>query len=233
MTSSSDQTTLLTERFQDALRLAAEWHAPQTRKGSQVPYLSHLLGVCAVALEFGASENEAIAALLHDALEDGPANTNRAHSDLRGELVARYGDEVARLVDAATDSVPDPDGRKPAWAERKRRYLGHLPYAPVSGLLVSASDKLYNVRTILADLLSEGESVFGRFTAGREGTLQYYRLLSDAYRQAARERPEVARRPRLLQLFAELERTVSRLEEAAGLSSDAVRGLAPLRITEG
>ncbi|WP_293913335.1 HD domain-containing protein [Deinococcus sp.] len=228
MTTPSSQPTRLTERFQDALALAAEWHAPQTRKGSGVPYLSHLLGVCAIALEYGASETEAVAALLHDALEDGPQNTRRAHSDLRGELVAHYGSEVARLVDSATDGVPDPDGRKPAWAERKRAYLAHLPQAPVSGLLVSASDKLYNVRTILADFHSEGEAAFTRFTAGRDGTLQYYRLLSDAYRQAA-GRPEVAQRPGLLALFAELERNVAQLETAAGLSSDGVRGLAPLR----
>jgi (p)ppGpp synthase/HD superfamily hydrolase len=221
-------TTLLTERFQDALRLAAEWHAPQTRKGSEVPYLSHLLGVAAIALEFGASENEAIAALLHDALEDGPANTRRAHTDLRGELVSRYGDEVARLVDAATDAAPDPDGLKPAWAARKRAYLEHLPQVAVSGLMVSASDKLYNVRTILADFFNEGERVFTRFTAGKEGTLQYYRLLSDAYREAAL-RPDVAARPRLTALFAELERTVSQLEQALNLSSDEVRALAPLR----
>ncbi|AWN24489.1 phosphohydrolase [Deinococcus irradiatisoli] len=213
---------MLTERFQDALLLAARWHAPQTRKGSGVPYLSHLLGVASLALEFGADEDEAIAALLHDALEDGPHNTGRTHADLRGEIVSRFGEGVARLVDAATDATPDPQGAKPDWATRKRTYLEHLPQAAVSGLLVSAADKLYNARTILVDLLGEGEAVFSRFTAGKAGTLQYYRLLADRYRRAA-ERPEVAARPRLLALFAELERTVAALEREVGVSEAEVR----------
>ncbi len=222
MNTSSPTPPKLTERFQTALLLAADWHAPQTRKGSGVPYLSHLLGVASLALEFGADEDEAVAALLHDALEDGPHNTGRTHGDLRGEIAVRYGEAVALLVDAATDATPAPNGFKPDWATRKRAYLAHLPQAAVSGLLVSASDKLYNVRTILVDFLTEGEGVFGRFTAGKNGTLQYYRLLADAYGRAA-ERPEVAARPRLLVLFAELERTISVLEREVGLSTAQVR----------
>ena len=224
---STDQ-PILTGKFEDALLLAARWHALQTRKGSGVPYLSHLLGVASIALEFGATETEAIAALLHDALEDGPENTGRSPADLRAEIVARFGEEVAVLVDAATDAVPDIDGLKPDWATRKAAYLAHLPWAAASALQVSASDKLYNARTILSDLHTDGEGVFTRFTAGKEGTVQYYRLLSDAYREAA-QRPDVTLRPRLLALFAELERTVSTLERGLGLSSAQVRGFSALK----
>ncbi|AZI41901.1 HD domain-containing protein [Deinococcus psychrotolerans] len=223
----STSAPLLTTKFQEALVLAAQWHAAQTRKGSGVPYLSHLLGVASLALEFGANETEAIAALLHDALEDGPHNTGRSHQDLRAEIVRRFGEEVARLVDAATDATPDPHGLKPDWATRKRAYLVHLPQVSVSALLVSASDKLHNSRSILVDTFTDGEGVFERFTAGKNGTVQYYRLLSDAYRMAA-QRPEVAARPRLLTLFAELERTVSALETALGFEKEAVRVFTPL-----
>ena len=227
MNSTAHIQPVLTDKFEDALLLAARWHAAQTRKGSGVPYLSHLLGVAALALEFGATEGEAIAALLHDALEDGPQNTGRSHTDLRTEIVSRFGEDVALLVDAATDATPAPDGLKPAWAERKRAYLAHLPSAPASALLVSASDKLYNARTILADLHTGGESVFSRFTAGKEGTVQYYRLLADAYRQAA-QRPEVAARSRLIALFAELERSVISLERELGLDAAQVRAFPAL-----
>ena len=227
MNSAAQVPPVLTDKFEDALLLAARWHATQTRKGSGVPYLSHLLGVASLALEFGATETEAIAALLHDALEDGPHNTGRSPADLRTEIVSRFSEDVAVLVDAATDATPEPGGLKPAWAERKSVYLAHLPSAPASALLISASDKLYNVRTILADLLTGDEGVFTRFTAGKEGTVQYYRLLSDAYRQAA-QRPEVQARPRLLALFAELERTVFALERELGLSAAQVRGFSAL-----
>ncbi|TSA84502.1 bifunctional (p)ppGpp synthetase/guanosine-3',5'-bis(diphosphate) 3'-pyrophosphohydrolase [Deinococcus detaillensis] len=223
----STSNPLLTTKFQEALVLAAEWHAAQTRKGSGVPYLSHLLGVASLALEFGANETEAVAALLHDALEDGPHNTGRSHQDLRAEIVRRFGKEAARLVDAATDATPDPHGPKPDWATRKRAYLGHLSQASVSALLVSASDKLHNSRSISVNAFTDGEGVFERFTAGKNGTVQYYRLLADAYHMAA-QRPEVAARPRLLALFAELERTVSALETALGLGKEAVRVFAPL-----
>ncbi|WP_424950313.1 HD domain-containing protein [Deinococcus sp.] len=225
----------LGSRFDQALMLASEWHHGQYRKvpdGEQptIPYLSHLLGVASLALEFGASEDEAIAALLHDALEDGPDITKRTPADLRAEMVAKFGESVAALVDAATDDKPLPNQPKKDWATRKRDYLHHLEAATPSELLVSASDKLYNARSILVDVLSApaGEDVFERFNQKRDGTLQYYRLLADTYTRAA-TRPEVAAQPRLLACFAELERTVSSLEQTCGLTAAQVRDFPPLR----
>lgn len=212
-------------RFQTALHCADLWHRGQTRKGTAIPYLSHLLGVASLALEFGASEDEAVAALLHDALEDGPDNTGRTPADLRAEMVEKFGERVAALVDAATDDTPLPGQAKKDWATRKRDYLHHLEAATPSELLVSACDKLYNARSILVDVLTApaGEDVFERFNQKRDGTLQYYRLLADTYTEAAKKRPEVAARPRLLACFAELERTVNSLEQTCGLTAAQVR----------
>lgn len=217
-------TDFFSKRFQVALTCAERWHRGQTRKGTSIPYLSHLLGVASLALEFGADEDEAIAALLHDALEDGPENTGIKPAVLRAEILTKFGERVAHLVDAATDATPAPGEEKPDWRTRKLTYLRHLPEASPSALLVSASDKLYNARSILVDLLTgpAAEDVFSRFKQGRKGTLQYYRLLADQYGRTA-TRAEVAARPRLLALFSELERTVAMLESAAQTTADEVR----------
>ncbi|WP_425146547.1 HD domain-containing protein [Deinococcus sp.] len=222
--------TLLTARFQTALHCADLWHRGQTRKSTAIPYLSHLLGVASLALEFGASENEAVAALLHDALEDGPDNTGRTPDDLRTEIVEQFGEPVAALVDAATDDTPLPGQATAEWTPRKLAYLSHLQEASPSELLVSACDKPYNARSILVDVLTApaGEDVFERFNQKRDGTLQYYRLLSDAYTRAA-TRPEVAARPRLFACFTELERTVASLEQTCGLTAAQVRDFPLLR----
>ncbi|GGR03125.1 HD domain-containing protein [Deinococcus ruber] len=220
----------LTDDFLTALRLAHTFHSGQYRKGTEeqdaagVPYLSHLLGVASIALEFGASEPEAIAALLHDALEDGPTYTGRDAAVLRREIVAAFGqrgDLIAHLVDGATDDAPAAGQRKRLWKDRKLEYLAKLPDESASALLVSASDKLHNARTILSDLLVVGPAVFGRFNQGRDGTLQYYRLLADTYQRL--RMPDVLARPRLQALFAELERTVGTLETACGLTAEQVR----------
>lgn len=225
-----EKPAFFTARFQTALHCADLWHRGQTRKGTAVPYLSHLLGVASLALEFGASEDEAMAALLHDALEDGPEITGRTPADLRAEIVDLFGELVALLVDAATDDTPLPGQAKKDWATRKRAYLGHLKKASPSELLVSACDKLYNARSILVDVLNApaGDDVFERFNQKRDGTLQYYRLLADAYTQAA-SRPEVAARPRLLACFSELERTIAGLEQISGLTAVQVRDFPLLR----
>ncbi len=228
----------LTKRFTDALQLAHKWHVGQYRKGTLTPYLSHLLGVASVALEFGATENEAIAALLHDALEDGPENLTvnvkkraKTREKLDTQIQDKFGDGVAALVRGATEENPLIDGEKAPWDKRKLTYLAKLDHEEASSLLVSASDKLHNARTILTDVLTEGttpearEAFFNRFSQGREGTLQYYRLLADAYKRAE----GAAGRPRLQALFAELERTVSALETACGVTAEEVRGYASLR----
>ena len=226
----------LTDDFLTALQLAHTWHSGQYRKGTDkdgaigVPYVSHLLGVASIALEFGADEPEAIAALLHDALEDGPGTLKRGAKELRTEIVAAFGtrgEQIALLVDGATDDAPEADAIKRPWAERKLEYLAKLPHEEASALLVSASDKLHNARAILSDLLVIGPSVFTRFNQGRDGTLQYYRLLANTYQKI--DRPDVQARPRLQALFTELERTVATLETACGLEAEQVRAFPLLR----
>jgi (p)ppGpp synthase/HD superfamily hydrolase len=160
-------------RFEEALVYAAQLHREQVRKGSGVPYVSHLLGVAGIALEHGASEDEAIAALLHDAVEDqGGAPT-------LAEIRRRFGDTVADVVAACcdTDVVP-----KPPWRPRKEAYVAHLASASPSVRLVSAADKLHNARSILTDYRRLGEAVWSRFTGGKEGTLWYYRAVVQAFR---------------------------------------------------
>jgi (p)ppGpp synthase/HD superfamily hydrolase len=163
---------ILTNRFRDALVFAFDLHREQERKGSGVPYVAHLLGVSSLAMEHGADEDGAIAALLHDAVEDqgGPA--------ILSEIEARFGPRVARIVSACTDSTETP---KPPWRERKERYVAHLAGAPPDAQLVSACDKLYNARAILADYREVGDALWERFTAGRDGVLWYYRALADAF----------------------------------------------------
>lgn len=184
---------MLSQRFTDALIYATQLHATQIRKGSGVPYISHLLGVTSIALEYGANEDEAIAALLHDAIEDqGGAAT-------REEIRRRYGDTVTAIVDGCTDTDATP---KPPWQERKEAYIAHIPTASASVRLVSAADKLHNARSILQDYRVLGEEVWSRFKGGKEGSLWYYRALVEAFRTAGST-----------PLVEELDRVVSELEQ--------------------
>jgi GTP pyrophosphokinase len=184
---------MLSNRFTEALTYATELHANQVRKGSGVPYIAHLLGVASIALEYGASEDEAIAALLHDAIEDqGGAAT-------REEIRRRFGDTVTEIVDGCTDAEIIP---KPPWRQRKEAYIAHIPNASPSVLLVSAADKLHNARSILKDYRILGEAVWERFKGGKEGSLWYYRALVEAFRQTGS-----------IPLIDELERVVSDLEQ--------------------
>lgn len=161
------------ERFEEALRYAARLHRAQLRKGTNIPYVTHLLAVAAIVGENGGTEDEVIAALLHDAIEDqGGAAT-------RGEIRRRFGDTVATIVDGTSDTDVVP---KPPWRERKQNYVAHLRDAPRSVRLVSAADKLHNARSILADLRAEGEPAWRRFNAGKEDQLWYYRALVQAFR---------------------------------------------------
>lgn len=161
----------LSARFSDALAYASQLHAEQRRKGSDVPYIAHLLAVTAIALEHGADEDEAIAAVLHDAVED------QGGAAIRAEIRDRFGKRVADIVDACTDSDTNP---KPPWRERKERHLAHLATADHSARLVSAADKLHNVRSLIQDYRTHGEALWQRFNGGREGTLWYYRAVVDA-----------------------------------------------------
>ncbi|MBX3185513.1 MAG: HD domain-containing protein [Labilithrix sp.] len=182
-------------RFTDALVLACDLHRTQARKGSGVPYVAHLLAAASIAIEHGANEDEAIAALLHDAVEDqGGAKTAAA-------IRARFGDAVADIVVACSDTDVTP---KPPWRARKEAYVAHVRTAPASVRLVSAADKLHNARSILADYRAIGDEVWKRFTGGREGTLWYYRALVDAFASHGASG-----------LVAELDRVVTELEALA------------------
>ncbi len=158
----------LSTRFQEALTFAAQLHAGQTRKGTDIPYISHLLGVTSIVLEHGADEDEAIAALLHDAVEDAGG------VDTLEKIRVRFGETVAEIVAGCTDAWTDP---KPPWRARKEAYIAHLRTASPSELLVSTADKLHNARTILKDYRVLGEGIWKRFNGGKTGTLWYYRSL--------------------------------------------------------
>lgn len=164
----------LTERMAQALALAIEVHDGQVRKGTRIPYIAHPMGVASLALAYGANEDQAIAALLHDALEDGGPQ----YAD---PIREQFGQNVLRLVQGCTDGLPDASGRKAPWETRKKRYLAHLKEAPDDVLLVSGCDKLHNVRTIIRDLQEIGLVVFDRFTASQQQTLWYYGKLSGIY----------------------------------------------------
>lgn len=165
---------MLTKRFPQGLELAVRAHDGQVRKGTSIPYIAHPMAVASIALEYGADEDQAIAALLHDAVEDGGAEYEQ-------EIRERFGARVADLVMGCTDGIPDATGQKPPWKQRKEKYLAHLEMATSDVLLVSGSDKLHNARAILADLHTVGVSVFDRFTASKEETLWYYTSLSEIF----------------------------------------------------
>lgn len=165
---------LLTHRFREALVFAAELHAGQKRKGTHIPYISHLLGVAALVLEDGGDEDQAIAALLHDAVEDqGGMGTLETIRD-------RFGSRVAAIVEGCTDSFHTP---KYPWRERKEQYIAHLYAASPEVRRVSLADKLHNARSILADLRQNGGAIWDRFRGGKGGSLWYYRELLEVFQQ--------------------------------------------------
>jgi (p)ppGpp synthase/HD superfamily hydrolase len=167
-------TITLTERFNDALVYTSRLHANQRRKGSGVPYIAHLLSVAALVLENGGDEEMAIAALLHDAVED------QGGMETLHEIQQRYGVRVADIVLACSDSFTQP---KPPWQNRKEEYLKHLENSSWEVQLISLADKLHNARSILRDLKVQGSQIWEKFNGGKEGTLWYYRRLVDVYEQ--------------------------------------------------
>ncbi len=160
-----------TEKFEEALVYAARLHRDQTRKGTGVPYVTHLLAVAAIVGENEGTEDEVISALLHDAPEDAGGERRLA------EIRDHFGAPVADIVAGCSDTYEDP---KPPWRERKEAYLEHLAGAPPSVRLVSAADKLHNARSVLADYRAVGDDLWARFNGGRDGTLWYYRAVADA-----------------------------------------------------
>jgi (p)ppGpp synthase/HD superfamily hydrolase len=194
----------LSTRFEDALVFATQLHAEQVRKATAIPYVSHLMSVSALVLEHGGSEDEAIGALLHDAVED---QGGRPTLDT---IAQRFGPAVAAIVEGCTDSEAVP---KPPWRKRKEAYVAHIATASPSVRLVSSADKLHNARCILADYRVVGEALWDRFTGGRDGTLWYYRSLVEAFR-AAGGTP----------LLPELERVVAELERLSSGGSRPASG---------
>lgn len=182
----------LSRHFEKALTYATRIHGGRLRKKTRIPFIAHILGVAAIAMEYGANETEAIGALLHDAVEDcGGAKRLR-------DIEQKFGKDVARIVQGCTDTDQTP---KPPWLERKKAYVAHVGHAPMSTKLVSASDKLHNVRAILMDYREEGERLWSRFNGGKQGALWYYRALVKAFTGK-----------RIESLVQELNRTLSQLE---------------------
>ena len=190
------------ERFPDALGFAARLHATQTRKGSGTPYIGHVLAVAAIVIDHGATEDEAIAALLHDAVEDQGGRPTLQ------QIRERYGDNVAAIVLGCTDAFETP---KPPWCERKRAFISRLDEASPSVRLVVAADKLHNARAVLAALSVRGAEVWPLFNTGREGTLWYYRAVANSLGQGSAPADSCFET-----LLAELDQTVTTIEEATG-----------------
>ena len=193
----------LSRRFDEALRFASKKHGGQTRKGTGVPYIAHLMGVASLVLEAGGDEDMAIAALLHDVVEDCGG------APMLEEIRRRFGSRVAHIVDGCTDAYTSP---KPPWRERKEQYLKRLATEDSDTRLVSAADKLHNARAILTDYRESGESTWERFTGKREGTLWYYRQLVKEFSRGKGNR-----------LSNEMERVVFELEKLAATNGNVSR----------
>ncbi len=168
----SSNRQMLSRKFEEALVYSNKLHADQRRKQSQVPYIAHLLGVTSLVLEDGGDENEAIAALLHDAVED------QGGLDTLEEIRQRFGDNIADIVFAVTDAYTFP---KPPWKDRKEKYIDSISSASPQALRVSLADKVYNARSTLRDIRIEGESAWERFNGGKSGILWYYRRLIEEF----------------------------------------------------
>ncbi len=198
-------TPLLTEAFDRALLLASDHHRRQLRKGTQVPYIAHLLAVTSLTLEMGGSETEAIGALLHDAVEDGggPPMLERIRSE--------FGADAARIVEANSDSDSEP---KPPWGERKRAYIAAIAHKQPDELRVSLADKLHNARSILIDYRTYGEDLWTRFRTGSGPAVRwYYRELYAAF-DAQRAKLGEQAVPALEELGRTIE-TIDHLSETA------------------
>jgi (p)ppGpp synthase/HD superfamily hydrolase len=186
----------LTARFREALWFAAFLHADQIRKGTDIPYVAHLLAVAALVLEHGGGEDQAIAALLHDSAED------QGGSQVLEQTRNRFGGRVASIVEACSDTTIAP---KPPWRERKERYIEHLAEVSEDVLLVSLADKVHNAKAILTDYKRIGDDLWDRFQGGKNGTLWYYESLVEAF----------ARRGKWPELMAELKSVVMELTSLA------------------
>ncbi len=201
--SENDGCPVISEAFPEAVALANQWHAGHCRKGGTVPYIAHLLGVASLVFEAGGDEELAIAAMLHDALEDRPEVADPE------EIERRFGARVRDVVEACTDTLDEEKRGEEDWQERKDAYVEHLrEHADDDALLVSCADKLHNARAIERDLREHGADLWTWFhVSDPDRQLGYYRALAAAFLDRGLE-------PRWLP--AELDRVVERIADIAG-----------------
>ncbi|MGY1665926.1 HD domain-containing protein [Geodermatophilus sp. SYSU D00696] len=213
MTTLEDRKTMgsgpLSTRYDEALAYASEHHRKQLRKGSRVPYMTHLMSVSALVLEHGGSEDQAIAGLLHDAVEDAPKGTG---GEVLAEIRKKFGDDVADIVRACSDGLDADGNRSGTWAERKRPYVAGLRDKPLDALLVTTADKTHNGLCIAADVRRYGQDFWSTFNASREELLWYYTSVERA----------VAERLPGHSITAALQRAVAELLSAAGVKRTEV-----------
>lgn len=189
-------------RLEEAFRLATRLHDGQTRKGTDVPYISHLMAVCAITLENGGSQTQAIAALLHDAVED------QGGDEVLDDIRTHFGEDTANIVLECSEAYDDPTT---PWRVRKEGFLAKIPQMSDAALLVCLADKFHNASTILADYRIYGEDIWGRFNAGRHDQIWYYREVSGALSRA-----------RFSPLAENLKRTVVALEKLCATAQSNV-----------
>jgi (p)ppGpp synthase/HD superfamily hydrolase len=183
---------MLSEKFIQAVSIANVFHKGHVRKGTQIPYISHLMAVASLVMEGGGSEDEIIAALLHDAVEDCGGEP------ILDEIKKHFGQNVASIVDDLTETYENP---KPPWKGRKEAYISHIKEANPSVRLVSCADKLHNVRCILSDYRQEGETLWNRFSASKEETLWFYQSMANVLCASGRG----------LKIYADLDSAVKEL----------------------
>ena len=196
---------MLTDRFEQALVFAARAHAKQSRKGCDIPYFAHLMSVAALVLEHGGGEDEAIAALLHDAVED------QGGAAMLEQIRVGFGPRIAAIVRGCSETEA---AVKPPWLQRKLQYIDQIAHASPEVRLVALADKVHNTRDLLADFRRRGAVTFDRFNGGMRDTIWFYRAVADAL---SRAQPSVAEG-----LLRELERCVSELEELTGVDGREV-----------
>jgi (p)ppGpp synthase/HD superfamily hydrolase len=174
---------MLTEDIDKAFAYARKIHNNQKRNRTTIPYLSHLMSVSALVMEHGGNEEQAIAALLHDTLEDG-GDADK----ISKEIQHMFGDKVLSMVRELSDTEEQP---KPPWKERKETYIAHIEEISDDALVVSMCDKLHNLKTIVWDFHVIGDEIFERFKGKKEGTIWYYTTLTEKYKKILETRPNV------------------------------------------
>src|SRR4051794_27711079 len=208
----------LSERFDEALAYASRHHREQLRKGSRVPYMTHLMSVSALVLEHGGSEDQAIAALLHDAVEDAPDGQGGA---VLAEIRVRFGNAVADIVKACSDGLDESGNRSGTWAERKSAYVAGLAGKPADALLVTAADKTHNGLCIASDVRRYGQDFWSTFNASRDELLWYYTSVEKAVTE---QLPDSS-------IAGALHRAVDELVAAAGTTRSHVPAQMPATIS--